>query len=84
MVELSIAIASACLPTMRPLFGRRTGKVISSPTQGGELRESDSDPSLKLQQSNSTVSQPKRLANVDSRGYSQGNQGREVSPSEKV
>lgn len=84
MVELCIAIVSACLPTMRPLFSRAAGKSGSGSGRRGIKNGSASDPSLTLQQTPSDPTQSRKFAHIGVLGDLERSQSREVSPSEKV
>ena len=84
MVELCIGILSACLPTMRPLFTRDAGKFGSGSGGNGTKNESNSNPSLYLQQTPSDPSQSKKFAHIGVLGDLEHDQARDTSPSERV
>ena len=84
MVELCIAIVSACLPTMRPLFSRATGKFGSGSGESGMQNGARSDPSLNLQQTPSEPSESRKFAHIGVLGDLEHDQNREVSLSEKI
>ncbi len=60
LVELGMAIVSACLPTYRPLFSKVFRKFGSASEEGEQkiTMHQASDPSLSLQQTRSSPSQP--------------------------
>ena len=65
MVELGIAIVSACLPTLRPLFSRTLKKLGSNSEQGGATTAmQQSSPSLSLHQSSSNPAQSSKFAHL--------------------
>lgn len=84
IVELCTAIVSACLPTMRPLFSRATGKFGSGSEESGMKNSPGSDPSLNLKQTPSDPSQSRKFAHIGVLGNLEHGQTREVSPSEKI
>ena len=84
MVELCIAIVSACLPTMRPLFSRANGKFGSGSGKSGMKNDAGSDPSLSLQQTPSDPSQSRKFAHIGVLGDLEHGQSRRISPSEKI
>lgn len=84
MVELRIAIVSACLPTMRPLFSRATGVFGPGSGKSGMKNGSESDPSLNLQQTPSDPSQSRKFAHIGILGDLEHGQSRNVSLSEKI
>lgn len=67
VVELCIGILSACLPTMRPLFSRRTrGKEAAGSEEPREKSDSPgrSDQNLNLHKSGSIPSESQRFAHL--------------------
>ncbi len=84
MVELCIGIVSACLPTMRPLFSRTTGRFASGSGGSRMKNESGSYPSLKLQQTPSDPSQSRRFAHIGMLGNLEQGPSSEILPSEKI
>ena len=84
MVELCIAIVSACLPTLRPLFSRATGKFGSGSEESGMKNSPGSDPSLTLKQTPSDPSQSRNFAHIGILGDLEHEQTWDVSLSEKT
>ena len=84
MVELCIAIVSACLPTMRPLFSRASSRSNSGLGEKGMNHGSGSDPSLNLQKTPSDPSQSRKFAHIGILWDAEHGHTREVSPSKKI